>query len=82
MKQFIKRKKRLRKNMPRIELNYSDYYEHQTEICEQIFAQFGINNWIVLKVDNYDGRTMWNEDSYKIFNESISIGFHLPSENN
>jgi len=61
------------KKYTRILLNYYDYAEHTKEICEQIFAEFGINCWLILEMNSWYGRDISDENIKRVEINNISI---------
>lgn len=73
----VELKKRIMKIIPRIELNYFDYFENRKEIREQIFCQFGNCIKLVLRYNSQEAKAKWAEKSLKIWKENIRFGFQL-----
>lgn len=66
-------KKKIQKKYPRILMNFYDYMENQKEICEQIFAEFGANNWLILEMNSWYGRDISDENIKRVEINNIII---------
>lgn len=69
--------KKIAKIIPRIELNYFDYFENRKEIREQIFCQFGNCIKLVLICNSQEAKAKWAVESLKTWKENIRFGFQL-----
>lgn len=66
-------KKKIQKTYPRILMNYYEYMENQKEICEQIVAEFGVNNWLILELNTWHGTDISDENIKRVKDNNILI---------